>query len=496
MKKSFSKEGYYSQLPAQDGVGRVPPKAIDLEKAILGALLLESTAYSEVCMLLSPESFYQRQHQLIYQAIQDLNNANLPADMLTVTQRLREQDQLEESGGAAYISELSSNIVSSSHILYHAQIVHQKKLARDMISFGMEVVAEAYDESLDIDDVMNKAENKLTEITGINAKGSVQTITDALPVALTAIGSARNNANGLTGVSTGFSGIDRITNGWQDSDLIIIAARPSMGKTAFVLSMAKHIAIDHQVPLAFFSLEMSTNQLVKRLLSNIALIDGSKLTSGNLTQQEWDALDYKAKDAFGKPLYIDDTANISLFEFRTKARRLVRDKGVKCIIIDYLQLMSGDSRHNSSREQEVSSISRGLKQLAKELSVPIIALSQLNRGVENRVGIEGKRPQLADLRESGAIEQDADLVCFIHRPEYYHIEVDENGYSTKGMAEFIIAKQRNGAVGTISLRFKSETATFYDMDREPVKRKDFATESDDSEEEEIVPSAINCNAPF
>lgn len=490
-------------LPETDGLGRIPPKAIDLEKAILGALLIESTAYPEVCQLLSPESFYLRSHQLIYQAIEELHNENLPSDLLTVTQRLKERGQLEAAGGTVYISELSSNIVSSTHIQYHAQIVQQKKLARDMITYGMNVVSEAYDESEDIDDVMNRAENKLTEITGLNTKGSVQSITDALPATLSAIGAARSNEDGLTGISTGFSGIDKLTSGWQDSDLIIIAARPSMGKTAFVLSMAKQIAIDHEVPLAFFSLEMSTSQLVKRLLSNLAAIDGSKLTSGNLTQREWDLLDYKAKDAFGKPLYIDDTANISLFEFRTKARRLVRDKGVRCIIIDYLQLMTSETRQNMSREQEVSSISRGLKQLAKELSVPVIALSQLNRGVENRIGIEGKRPQLADLRESGAIEQDADIVCFIHRPEYYHILVDENGISTKGLAEFIIAKQRNGAVGTVPLKFKSETATFYNLDSEPIQptppieRAHHMVDTDDGEDEEVVPSALNsASMPF
>ena len=275
---------------------------------------------------------------------------------------------------------------------------------------------------------------------------------------------AANQKEGLSGLRTGFHDLDKITSGWQNSDLIIIAARPAMGKTAFVLSMAKNMAVNFNIPVALFSLEMSNVQLVNRLIVNVCEIPGDKIKSGQLENYEWEQLDFKIKELYDAPIYVDDTPSLSIFELRTKARRLVREHDVKAIIIDYLQLMNASGMNFGSREQEVSTISRSLKGLAKELNIPIIALSQLNRGVESRQGAEGKRPQLADLRESGAIEQDADMVCFIHRPEYYKITEDERGNSLIGLAEIIIAKHRNGAVGDVRLRFKSEFAKFMNID--------------------------------
>ena len=440
--------------------GRIQPQAPELEEAVLGALMIEKDAYSLVSEILRPESFYEHRHQLIYAAITDLAVNQKPVDILTVKEQLSKRGELEEVGGPFYITQLSSKVASSAHIEYHARIIAQKSLARELITFTSNIQSKAFDETLDVDDLMQEAEGKLFEISQQNMKKDYTQINPVIDEAYKLIQKAAARTDGLSGLESGFTKLDKMTSGWQNSDLIIIAARPAMGKTAFVLSMAKNIAVDYRNPVALFSLEMSNVQLVNRLITNVCEIPSEKIKSGQLANYEWQQLDYKLKDLLDAPLYVDDTPSLSVFELRTKARRLVREHGVKIIIIDYLQLMNASGMAFGSRQEEVSTISRSLKGLAKELNIPIVALSQLNRGVESREGIDGKRPQLSDLRESGAIEQDADMLCFIHRPEYYKIYQDDRGNDLRGMAEIVIAKHRNGAVGEVLLRFKGEFTRF------------------------------------
>ncbi len=450
-----------------DEYGHLQPQAPELEEAVLGALMIEKDAYSLVSEILRAESFYERRHQLIYAAITDLAIHQKPIDILTVTEHLRQRGDLEEAGGPFYITQLSGKVASSAHIEYHARIIAQKYLARELITFTSNIQTKAFDETQDVDDLMQEAEGKLFEISQQNMKKDYTQINPVIQEAYEMLQKAAARTDGLSGLSSGFHQLDKMTSGWQNSDLIIIAARPAMGKTAFVLSMAKNMAVNNQVPVALFSLEMSNVQLVNRLIVNVCEIPGDKIKSGQLAPYEWGQLDYKIRELYDAPLYVDDTPSLSVFELRTKARRLVREHGVKIIIIDYLQLMNASGMSYGNRQEEVSTISRSLKGLAKELNIPIVALSQLNRGVENREGI-GKRPQLSDLRESGAIEQDADMVCFIHRPEYYKIYTDEKGNDLHGMAEIIIAKHRNGAVGDLLLRFRSEYARFQNLDDERI----------------------------
>ena len=457
--KNTGGKGRQKQVVVPD-MGRLQPQARELEEAVLGALMLEKDAYSIVSEILKPESFYEKAHEKIYAAIVDLAISQRPVDMLTVTEQLKKRGELEEVGGPFYISQLTSKVASSAHIEYHARIIAQKYLARELISFTAMIQGKAFDESIDVEDLMQEAEGKLFEISQRNVKKDVTQINPVIKEAMVMLEKAANQKEGLSGLRTGFEGLDKMTSGWQNSDLIIIAARPAMGKTAFVLSMAKNMAVNHNTPVALFSLEMSNVQLVNRLISNVCEIESGKIKSGQLAGHEWQQLDYKLKNLLDAPLYVDDTPSLSVFELRTKARRLVREHGVKIIIIDYLQLMNASGMAFGSRQEEVSTISRSLKGLAKELNIPIIALSQLNRGVESREGIDGKRPQLSDLRESGDIEQDADMVCFIHRPEYYKIYQDDRGNDLRGMAEIVIAKHRNGAVGEVLLRFKGEFTRF------------------------------------
>ena len=457
--KNTGGKGRQKQVVVPD-MGRLQPQARELEEAVLGALMLEKDAYSIVSEILKPESFYEKAHEKIYAAIVDLAISQRPVDMLTVTEQLKKRGELEEVGGPFYISQLTSKVASSAHIEYHARIIAQKYLARELISFTAMIQGKAFDESIDVEDLMQEAEGKLFEISQRNVKKDVTQINPVIKEAMVMLEKAANQKEGLSGLRTGFEGLDKMTSGWQNSDLIIIAARPAMGKTAFVLSMAKNMAVNHNTPVALFSLEMSNVQLVNRLIANVCEIPSEKIKSGQLANYEWQQLDYKLKNLMDAPLYVDDTPSLSVFELRTKARRLVREHGVRIIIIDYLQLMNASGMAFGSRQEEVSTISRSLKGLAKELNIPIIALSQLNRGVESREGIDGKRPQLSDLRESGAIEQDADMVCFIHRPEYYKIYQDDRGNDLRGMAEIVIAKHRNGAVGEVLLRFKGEFTRF------------------------------------
>ncbi|MCH5319728.1 MAG: replicative DNA helicase [Paramuribaculum sp.] len=451
--------------------GRIPPRDKDLEEAVLGALMLEKDAYTAVCDLLKPDSFYEPQHRLVYEAVQALGAAQRPIDMLTVTEQLRLNGTLDEVGGPVFISELTSRVLSGANVEYHARIVAQKYLARELISFAAEIEKNAFDESNDIDDLLQEAEGSLFEISQRNVKKDVTQIDPVISQAIQQIQASANRASGLSGLESGFHELDQLTSGWQNSDLIIIAARPAMGKTAFVLSMAKNMAVNYNTPIAIFSLEMSNLQLVNRLISNVCELGGEKIKSGQLSPMEWDKLMVRIKTLQNSPLYIDDTPSLSIFELRTKARRLVREHNIKMIIIDYLQLMNASGMRFGSREQEVSMISRSLKQLAKELDIPIVALSQLNRSVESRGsdgGRDGKRPQLSDLRESGAIEQDADIVCFIHRPEYYlRSDTDGEGRDIRGLAEFIVAKHRSGRVDDVNMRFRKEFARFENWEESP-----------------------------
>ena len=467
--KSSKNRNYNRKKPQHESevlseLGKTQPQDIAIEEAVLGALMLEKDAYSVVSDLLKPECFYDYANQLIYEAIMSLGVKQRPIDMLTVTEQLRLDGHLEEAGGAIRISDLTGRVSSAANIEYHARIVAQKYLARELISFSSNISTLAFDDSIDVYDLMQEAEGKLFELSKNTLKRDVIQIDPIISDAIKKIQDASNRKSGLSGLATGYHDLDKVTSGWQNSDLIIIAARPAMGKTALVLSMAKNMAVDFNTPIAVFSLEMSNIQLVNRLISNVCEIKGEQIKSGQLTEQEWDVLMSRVKQLYAAPIYVDDTPQLTVFELQTKARRLVREHGVKIIMIDYLQLMHASGLNINSRQEEVSTISRSLKGLAKELNIPIIALSQLNRGVENREGEEGKRPQLSDLRESGAIEQDADIVCFIHRPEYYHIYTDQSGQSWKGLAQFIIAKHRNGQVGDIKLQFKSDFARFEDLE--------------------------------
>ena len=388
-----------------------------------------------------------------------LGSAQRPIDLLTVTEQLRTDGELDFVGGPIRISELTGRVASAAHVEFHARIIAQKFLARELIRFSSEIQEKAFDESNDVDDLLQDAEGRLFEISQRNLKKDVTIIAPVITEAIKQIEIASKRETGISGLQTGFHQLDKITSGWHNSDLIIIAARPAMGKTAFVLSMAKNMSVNYEIPTAVFSLEMSKLQLVNRLICNVCEIEGEKIKSGRLSPLEWNQINTRIDELFSAKLFIDDTASLSIFELRTKARRLVREHDVKIIIIDYLQLMNASGMKFGSREQEVSMISRSLKQLAKELNIPIIALSQLNRSVENRT--DGKRPQLSDLRESGAIEQDADIVCFIHRPEYYNRSgVDANGNDIRGLAEFIIAKHRNGSVEDVKMRFVGKYARF------------------------------------
>jgi len=448
--------------PVSLELGKLPPQAIDLEEAVLGGIMLEKDAFISVIDILKAESFYTEAHQKIFKAILDLSSNEKPIDILTVTEELRKKNQLDEIGGPIYISKLTNRVASAANIEFHARIVAQKHIQRELIRVSSEIQTRAFDESIDVDDLLDFSEQELFQIAEGNIKRETVKINILIKEAILQIEEAGKSEGSLIGVPSGYTKLDRITSGWQKSDLIIIAARPSMGKTAFALSMAKNIAVDHNRPLGFFSLEMSSIQLVTRLIVSETELPSHRIRNGKLDDHEWKQLESNIKTLVEAPIFIDDTPAISLFEFRAKARRLKLQYNVELIVVDYLQLMTSTSDARGSREQEVSAISRSLKAISKELEIPIIALSQLNRSVEMRSG--NKRPQLSDLRESGAIEQDADLVIFIHRPEKFGILTDEEGNSNKGLAEIIVAKHRNGPIGDVTLRFREEMAKFVEPD--------------------------------
>lgn len=444
--------------------GHIQPQAPEVEKAVLGALMIDKDAYLEVSDILRPESFYEPRNQMVYEAIMRLSMDENPVDMLTVTDMLAKMGKLDEVGGAAYIADLSSRVATSANVEYHANIVAEKSLARQMIHYVSVIGKKTFDETYDIRDVVQEAEATLFELSQKSMKKDFSVLSPIVDRAMDLVKIAHANKGGITGISTGYFQLDDMTCGWQNSDLVIIAGRPAMGKTAFALSLAKNIAADQKIPMAFFSLEMSDVQLANRLMSNACMVDGKKLLSGQLDSSDWIRLDSKLDKLKDAPIYIDDTEGLSVMELRSKARRLVREKGVKLIMIDYLQLMTASGMKFNSRQEEVSLISRSLKGLAKELNIPVLALSQLNRGVESRQGVEGKRPQLSDLRESGAIEQDADMVIFLHRPEYYQLYKNDEGVDYKGKAEVIISKHRKGSTGIVLLNFRSEFTRFENCD--------------------------------
>lgn len=446
-------------------MGKLPPQALELEETVLGAIMIERDAYATVAGFLREEHFYKDAHQKIYRAIVGLSSKQEPIDMHTVTEQLRKDGTIDDIGGPYYVALLTSKVSSAAHLEFHGRIIVQKYLARELIRISSDIQTKAFDDRVDVDDLMQEAEGMMFQVSQQSMQRSVVQVDPVINEAMARIRQAMQS-EGTSGVPSGFHDLDKITSGWQASDLIIIAARPAMGKTAFVLSMVRNMAVDHKIPVALFSLEMSNVQLVNRLLMNVCELEGEKIKNGRLDDNEFLQLQKTVKRLYGAPIYIDDTPSLSVFELRSKARRLVKERHVQCIIIDYLQLMNASGMNYGSREQEVSMISRSLKQLSKELNIPIIALSQLNRSVESRgagQGIDGKRPQLSDLRESGAIEQDADMVCFIHRPEYYHITEDGEGNSLIGKALIIVAKHRNGATGDVTLRFRNVFAKFENL---------------------------------
>jgi replicative DNA helicase len=448
-------------------LGKIPPQAPDLEEAVLGAIMLEKDAVISVLDILKPESFYKESHQKIFKAIVDLSTRQEPIDLLTVTEELKKLGWLEEVGGPYYITQLTSKVASAAHVEFHSRIIAQKYIQRELIKVSTDIQQKAFDDSLDVDDLLDYAESEMFKVAEGSIKKEIQPVNVLIKEAIFQIQEAGKREDHLSGVPSGFTKLDRITSGWQRSDMIIIAARPSMGKTAFVLSMTRNMAVEHKRGVALFSLEMSSLQLVNRLICSETELSSDRIRNGKLQPYEWEQLERKIKNLVDAPIYIDDTPAISVFELRAKCRRLKQQHNIDIIIIDYLQLMTCNIDTKGSREQEVSHISRNLKVIAKELNVPIIALSQLNRSVEVRSGT--KRPQLSDLRESGAIEQDADIVLFIHRPEKYGFLEDEEGNSLRGIAEIIIAKHRNGALDDVRLRFKDEFAKFEDLESlEPI----------------------------
>lgn len=447
------------------GLGKLPPQATDLEDAVLGALMLEKDALSSVIDILKDEVFYKDNHQKIFAAIRVLFEKGQPIDILTVTTQLRQAGELEMIGGAYYITELTNRVASAANIEFHSRIIIQKYIQRELIRVSTEIVQLAYEDTADVLDLLDMAEKNLFEIGQSNLRRDSRKVDGLLNEALKEIEMLKDKKDGLTGVASGFTDLDRMTSGWQKSDLVIIAARPAMGKTAFVLSCARNAAVDFNKPVVVFSLEMSSVQLTNRLISGETHIDQEKIRKGNLEEWEWQQIHSKIRRLEQSQLIIDDTPALSIFEFRAKCRRLKSQHDIQLIIVDYLQLMQGkaDGKNAGNREQEIGSISRALKSVAKELNVPVIALSQLSRAVENRPGAS-KRPMLSDLRESGSIEQDADMVLFLYRPEYYGLMEDEEGQPTQGVGEVIIAKHRNGETGKVKLRFVGKYVKFTDLD--------------------------------
>jgi replicative DNA helicase len=444
--------------------GRIQPQAIDFEEAVLGAMMLEQNATGLVIDKLNADMFYKESHKFIYESIRQVFEKGNPVDLLSVTQQLRKNHKLEIIGGASYLTTLTNKIVSSANIEFHARIISEKYIQRQLISVSTETIHDAFDDSTDVLELLDKTEKNLFDIAEQNFRRSNADMSILLQDLVVELKTMQNNKNDLRGLPSGFTELDRITGGWQKSNLVILAARPGMGKTAFVLSMARNLVVGKRA-VAFFSLEMSAADLTMRLVSLESEIKLERLRQADLDTVEWGKLNETITTLSDTNLIIDDTPSLSILELRAKSRRFKQQYNIECIIVDYLQLMSGGNDNKGNREQEISTISRSLKTLSKELNIPVIALSQLNRGVENRTGkTSSKRPQLSDLRESGAIEQDADMVMFIYRPEYYGLDTFEDDTPSKGVAEIIIAKHRSGRLGHVRLRFIGEQTKFCDID--------------------------------
>lgn len=473
--------------------GRVPPQAIDLEEAVLGAMMLEQNALTNVIDILKPEVFYKESHQKIFAAIHDLFSSGQPVDILTVTEKLKKKGDLDIAGGAYTISMLTNRVASSANVEYHARIVLQKYLQRELIRISSNIIKDSYEDTTDVFEILDKAERDLFAVSETNLRRNYDDMHSLVREAIKQIEGAKNQEGHISGIPSGYTELDRVTAGWQKSDLVVLAARPGMGKTAFVLTMARNMAVDFRKPIAVFSLEMAGVQLVTRLISSETELAADKLKRGQLEDFEWEQLNARLNTLTDAPLFIDDTPALSIFELRAKCRRLKAQHNIEMVIVDYLQLMSaGSDNHRGNREQEISNISRSIKSLAKELEIPIIAISQLSRAVETRGG--SKRPILSDLRESGAIEQDADMVIFIYRPEYYQITEDEHGNPTEGLAQVIIAKHRNGATETVNLRFIKNFAKFTDYESHALMQSGSLKPSGDFDDQPptlTIPSKMN-----
>lgn len=464
MNKPITTRKTNKRLGADDytPAGKIPPQATDLEEAVLGAMMLEKNAYTSVLEILKAEAFYRPEHQTIFTACKKLFEEGEPIDILTVTSALRKSGELESVGGGYYITQLTNRVSSSANVEYHARIIAEKHIARELIRISGEISTEAFEDGADALSLLDTAQQKIFEVSEGTISKDVEKIEDLLKKTIKNLENIKDHENTLTGIPSGFVEMDRETSGWQKSDLIIVAARPGMGKTAFALSVARNAAVDFKKAIAIFSLEMSGEQLVSRLISAETEIISQKMRNGNLSSEEWERLNNKITPLSAAKIFIDDTPAISVFELKAKCRRLKAQQNIEMIIIDYLQLMRGEeNKGQGNREQEIGYISRSLKGLAKELQVPVIALAQLSRAVETRGG--NKKPMLSDLRESGSIEQDADLVMFLYRPEYYQITEFEDGVPTQGLAEIMLAKHRHGSVGEFRVRFQGEFAKFADI---------------------------------
>ena len=459
-KKSFSKKENLG-LVSNIELGKLPPQALDLEESVLGALMLEKEALTNIIDILKPENFYKDAHKEIYQAIIDLFNNSQPIDLLTVTNQLKKNGTLDIVGGSYYVTKLTTRVNSASNIEFHSRIILEQSIKRELINISSKVQKEAYEDTIDVFDLLDQTEQSLFDVSESHIRKNYKKVQNLMKEAIDELETKKEKKDGITGVPSGFIDLDTITSGWQPSDLVIVAGRPSMGKTAFVLSLIRNASIDHNLPMGIFSLEMSSLQLVNRLISSEAELDSDKIRKGNLKDYEWQQLLHKTDLLQKAPIFIDDTPALSILELRAKARRLKSQHDIQCIIVDYLQLMTSEyGKTSGNREQEIASISRSLKAVAKELNIPVIALSQLSRAVETRGG--DKRPVLSDLRESGSIEQDADMVMFIYRAEKYDITEDEDGESTIGVAELLLRKNRNGPTGKVKLKFVERFAKFVD----------------------------------
>ena len=441
------------------------PQAVDVEKSILGALILEQDTILDVINILSVDNFYSFANREVYRAILTLFESHCPIDIMTVINQLKKNNVLEQIGGESYVVSLIERVISGANIQYHSFLILEYSIKRELIKISNEIIRQSFDPTIDVFNLIDNAEQKMLDVSSKNIKRNYSDIKTLLNETINSIESKKNNKDGITGIPSGFSGLDSLTSGWQKSDLIIIAARPGMGKTAFILSLVRNAAVDNNIPVALFSLEMSSVQLVSRLISAESELDASKITKGLLENYELEQLKHKTKLISNAPIFIDDTPGLSVFELRTKCRKLKMQHDIQMIVIDYLQLLTSDSNKSTfNREQEISYISRSLKNLAKELDVPIITPSQLSRAVETRGG--DKRPMLSDLRESGAIEQDADIVMFLYRPEYYGLFEDDNDFNVKGLTEVIIAKHRNGPLDTAYIKFINKYVKFVDTKRD------------------------------